>query len=95
MVAAAVVDTVHAPPAIVFLHDLQCQMPTAVRFTESCDGLRIAAQRAHGVFTDLAAKRAGVPGMLGDFHLKIMGQQTRQPEARICTFLTCLRREAP
>jgi hypothetical protein len=42
-VAAAVVDTVHAPPAIVFLQELQCQMPTAVRFTESCNELRIAA----------------------------------------------------
>ncbi len=34
-VAAAVVVTVHAPPAIVFLHALQCQIPTAVLFTES------------------------------------------------------------
>jgi hypothetical protein len=34
-VAAAVVPTVHAPPAIVFLHPLQCQIPTAVLFTES------------------------------------------------------------
>jgi hypothetical protein len=34
-VAAAVVDTVHAPPAITFLHEPQFQMPTAVRFTES------------------------------------------------------------
>jgi hypothetical protein len=35
-VAAAVVATVQAPPAIVFLHERQCQMPTAVRLTESC-----------------------------------------------------------
>lgn len=34
-VAAAVVETVHAPPAITFLHDPQFQMPTAVLFTES------------------------------------------------------------
>lgn len=34
-VAAAVVETVHAPPAVVFLHALQCQIPTAVRLTES------------------------------------------------------------
>jgi len=34
-VAAAVVETVHAPPAITFLHEWQFQMPTAVRFTES------------------------------------------------------------
>ena len=34
-VAAAVVETVHAPPAIVFLQALQCQIPTAVLFTES------------------------------------------------------------
>lgn len=36
-VAAAVVETVHAPPAVVFLQALQCQMPTAVRLTESCE----------------------------------------------------------
>lgn len=35
-VAAAVVVTVHAPPATVFLHALQFQIPTAVLFTESC-----------------------------------------------------------
>ena len=34
-VVAAVVDTVHAPPAIVFLHAEQFQMPTARRFTVS------------------------------------------------------------
>jgi hypothetical protein len=34
-VAAAVVDTVHAPPAMTFLHALQFQIPTAVLFTES------------------------------------------------------------
>ena len=34
-VAAAVVETVHAPPAMTFLHELHFQMPTAWRFTES------------------------------------------------------------
>lgn len=34
-VAAAVVVTVQAPPAMTFLHELQFQMPTAVRLTES------------------------------------------------------------
>lgn len=34
-VAAAVVDTVQAPPAMTFLHARHFQMPTAVRFTES------------------------------------------------------------
>ena len=34
-VAAAVVETVHAPPAMTFLHELHFQMPTATRFTES------------------------------------------------------------
>ena len=34
-VAAAVVETVHAPPATVFWHALHFQMPTAWRFTES------------------------------------------------------------
>ena len=36
MVAAAVVETVHAPPAMVLRHARQCQIPTAVRLTESC-----------------------------------------------------------
>lgn len=35
-VAAAVVDTVHAPPAMIFLHDKHPQIPTALRLTESC-----------------------------------------------------------
>ena len=34
-VAAAVVETVHAPPAMTFLHELLFQIPTAWRFTES------------------------------------------------------------
>jgi hypothetical protein len=34
-VAAAVVDTVHAPPAMTFLHAEHFQMPTAWRFTLS------------------------------------------------------------
>lgn len=34
-VAAVVVETDQAPPAIVFLHDEQCQIPTAVLLTES------------------------------------------------------------
>lgn len=34
-VAAAVVEIVHAPPAMTFLHARQFQIPTADRFTES------------------------------------------------------------
>ena len=34
-VAAVVVETDQAPPAIVFLHAEQCQIPTAVLLTES------------------------------------------------------------
>ena len=37
-VAAAVVDTVQAPPAIVFLQALHDQIPTAFLFTESYAG---------------------------------------------------------
>jgi hypothetical protein len=47
-VAAAVVETVQAPPAVVFLHALQCQIPTAVRLTESClreEGGRVSFRR--------------------------------------------------
>lgn len=39
-VAAAVVETVQAPPAVVFLQALQCQIPTAVRLTESYERIR-------------------------------------------------------
>lgn len=35
-VAAAVVETVHAPPAMTFLQELHFQIPTAWRLTESC-----------------------------------------------------------
>ena len=42
-VAAAVVETVQAPPAVVFLQALQCQIPTAVRLTESYMGESEAA----------------------------------------------------
>ena len=34
-VAAVVVETDQAPPAVVFLHAEQCQIPTAVLLTES------------------------------------------------------------
>lgn len=34
-VAAAVVDRVHAPPAMTFLHERHSQMPTALRLTLS------------------------------------------------------------
>jgi hypothetical protein len=36
-VAAAVVETVQAPPAMTFLHAEQFQMPTAERLTLSCN----------------------------------------------------------
>ena len=35
-VAAEVVETVHAPPAMTFLHEEQFQIPTFVLFTVSC-----------------------------------------------------------
>ena len=80
-VAAAVVDTVHAPPAMTFLHAEQFQMPTACRFTLSCkeENLTRAAsghvrkkkkRNPAAVFTCLAAECAGVPCVLGNFHLE-------------------------
>jgi hypothetical protein len=72
-VAAAVVDTVHAPPAITFLHELQFQMPTAVRLTESWRISRMNEQMHSQWYfspsTHLAAECAGVASMLCNFHL--------------------------
>jgi len=78
-VAAAVVETVHAPPAMTFLHAEQFQMPTARRFTLSCIHKKDPKQRAgtsekprilQRIFTCLAAECAGVPRVLGNFHLE-------------------------
>jgi len=44
-VAAAVVETVQAPPAMTFLHDLHFQMPTASRLTTPC--LKFQNVQAH------------------------------------------------
>ena len=71
-VAAAVVETVHAPPAITFLHELHFQIPTAWRFTESCSIEPYEfppIQHVACAKTNLAAEGAGVPCVLGDFHL--------------------------
>jgi len=74
IVAAAVVDTVHAPPAISFLHELQFQMPTAVRLTESWRSSRVNekvhSQWYFGPSTHLAAECASVTSMLCNFHLR-------------------------
>ena len=75
-----VVATVHAPPAITFLHDLQPQIPTACRFTESW----ISRNRQFSILERgsccfrrldiyLAAECAGVSCVLGDFHLVWVG----------------------
>jgi hypothetical protein len=56
-------------------------------------------------FAYLAAERAGIPCVLGDFHLLegshesvvvlFYGMGTPMPAGSYRTFLTCLRREAP
>ena len=78
-VAAAVVDTVQAPPAITFLHDPHFQMPTAWRFTESChtgqDEWFILSRGSH--HAHLAAEGAGVTSVLSDFHLRGTGNVER------------------
>jgi hypothetical protein len=97
-VAAAVVDTVHAPPAMTLRHAPQFQMPTAERFTLSCvrDHREHARARAGGGQTDLAAEGAGVACVLGDFHLHSAGSAEHSAcHGRERTFLTCLRRDAP
>ena len=68
--AAAVVETVHAPPAIVFLQALQCQIPTAVLFTESYSNQKKSDLRPNKRLDSyLSAESAGVSRVLRDFHL--------------------------
>ena len=70
-VAAAVVVSVHAPPAIDLRHELQFKMPTALRFTASYDisqhfpSISISSICAH-----LAAEGAGVACVLRNLHLQ-------------------------
>jgi hypothetical protein len=69
-VAAAVVETVHAPPAIVFLQALQCQIPTAVLFTESYRNQQRQLFPMQFPNKDyLSAESASVSRVLRDFHL--------------------------
>lgn len=74
-VAAAVVETVQAPPATVFLQALQFQMPTACRFTESY--INQSTNKYRGTDSResacLSAEGAGVSCVLGDFHLFVQG----------------------
>lgn len=72
-VAAAVVETVQAPPAVVFLQALQCQIPTAVRLTESCQRhhpprvsvLRPSSRQTHSSpLFDLCRSRSSSAGLL-------------------------------
>src|SRR5271169_4792374 len=70
-VAAAVVVTDHAPPAIVFLHARQCQMPTAVLLTES-----YSIRKPINILIPKGKKRSNLPTksacvscVLRNFHL--------------------------
>ena len=67
--AAAVVDTVHAPPAITFLHAPQLQIPTAVRLTESYETVSRHCDKSAEVLKHLSAKGACISSVLRDFHL--------------------------
>ena len=69
--AAVVVETDQAPPAIVFLHAEQCQIPTAVLLTESCSFLRTINQYSSIRKVDrsnLATEGTCVSRVLRDFH---------------------------
>ena len=78
-VAAAVVETVHAPPAMTFLHAPQFQIPTAVLLTESCFiPLTLA-------YTSKIDHNRTLP----------QNVQVYRACCEISIFLTCLRREAP
>lgn len=68
-VAAAVVLTVHAPPAMTFLHERHFQMPTAVRFTESWTDVSTLHSKREPHRAHLSAECAGVAGVLRDLHL--------------------------
>ena len=100
-VAAAVVERVHAPPAMVFLHELHFQMPTAWRFTESCiqpihqETFILPTKRC--AKANLAAESTGVACVLSDLHLDEKHVNTTEERKRRGkhTFLTGLRREAP
>jgi hypothetical protein len=78
-VAAAVVETVHAPPAIVFLQALQCQIPTAVLFTESY------SNQKSQLFVLTKSSIVTFPQKV----------QVYRACCEISIFLTCLRSEAP
>ena len=69
--AAAVVETVHAPPAMTFLHEEQFQIPTAVLLTESyiTGSSTPITSKSNEAGTHLATECAGITGMLRDFHL--------------------------
>jgi hypothetical protein len=62
-VAAAVVDTVHAPPAMTFLHAEQFQMPTAFRFTLSCKN------KKKDQSSEWARQKKNPPESCSGFHL--------------------------
>jgi hypothetical protein len=70
-VAAAVVLTFHAPPAMTLLQDLHSQMPTALRFTESY------RMRKEG-----ETKRSGVSQRVVLFSLSIEGRQVVEVEKK-------------
>jgi len=80
-VAAAVVDTVQAPPAMIFLHALHFQIPTAVLFTESC----------------IPRKTVNILGLRPIKGNYTLPQNVHVYLAcwDISIFLICLRREAP
>jgi hypothetical protein len=81
-VAAAVVETVQAPPAITFLHARHFQIPTAVLLTESCT-------KANGLDEPLENPNNN--------QVRTLPQKVQVYRACCDTsiFFTCLRREAP
>jgi hypothetical protein len=82
-VAAVVVETDQAPPAIVFLQAEQCQIPTAVLLTESYSIWKPSTFLIH-------------PKKVYKI-VQTLPQKVHVYRAcwEISIFLTCLRREAP
>jgi hypothetical protein len=83
-VTAVVVETDQAPPAMVFLHAEQCQIPTAVLLTESYSFYG----RKHINILIIVRKVDSSQTLPQKVHVY-------RACCEISIFLTCLRREAP
>lgn len=87
------VDTVHAPPAMTFLQELQFQIPTAVRFTVSCTCVHktgVWIMMGDSIVAYLSAEGASVTCVLGDLHLHRSSASVGLSQAQTADCLTHL-----